>query len=105
MSIKKISYLYISLTVILWGSTAAIAKILLRTLDNLQILLYMSLVTVYPMWVMPILQVQDCYPIKIIIIKPVFSAVILSALIAVQQAQILPERTRQGELPGAHTEE
>jgi drug/metabolite transporter (DMT)-like permease len=56
MSINKISYLYISLTVILWGSTAAIAKLLLRTLDNLQILLYISFVAATSLFIIAILQ-------------------------------------------------
>ena len=40
---KKIKYLYISLTVVLWGSTAAVAKLLLDNLDALQLLFYFSL--------------------------------------------------------------
>jgi len=40
---KKISYLYVSLTVLFWGSIAAVAKILLRNLDSFQLLLFISL--------------------------------------------------------------
>jgi len=40
---KKRSYLYVSLTVLFWGSIAAIGKLLLRNLDNFQILLFTTL--------------------------------------------------------------
>ncbi len=56
MSIKKISYLYISLTVILWGSTAAIAKLLLRNLDNFQLLLYLSLIATVCLFIIAVFQ-------------------------------------------------
>jgi hypothetical protein len=37
---KKISYLYVSLAVLLWASTAAVAKLLLQDITNIQLTFY-----------------------------------------------------------------
>lgn len=41
--VKKISYIFVLLASLLWGSTAAVAKLLLADLDNLQVLLFANL--------------------------------------------------------------
>jgi len=44
ISNEKISYIYVALSVCLWGTTAAVAKLLLKNLDNLQVLLMTSII-------------------------------------------------------------
>jgi drug/metabolite transporter (DMT)-like permease len=39
---KKIAFLYVSLAVLLWGTTAAVAKLTLARLENIQVLLFVS---------------------------------------------------------------
>ena len=56
MTINKTSYLYICLTVLFWGSTAAVAKLLLRDLNNLQLLLYISLIATVCLFIIVIFQ-------------------------------------------------
>jgi drug/metabolite transporter (DMT)-like permease len=53
---KNISYLYVSLSVILWGSTAAVAKLLLRDMSSLQILFYTSLISAVSLFVIILFQ-------------------------------------------------
>jgi len=40
---KKISYIFVLLAALLWGSTAAVAKLLLANLNNLQVLFFTNL--------------------------------------------------------------
>ena len=40
---EKLSYIYVSLAVFLWASTAAVGKLVLENLNNLQVLFYVSL--------------------------------------------------------------
>jgi len=40
---EKLSYIYVSLAVFLWASTAAVGKLVLENLNNLQVLFYASL--------------------------------------------------------------
>jgi drug/metabolite transporter (DMT)-like permease len=56
MTINKTSYLYISLTVLLWGSTVAVAKLLLKELNNLQLLLFISLIAALCLFIIVIFQ-------------------------------------------------
>lgn len=53
---SKISYLYISLTVLFWGSTAAVGKLLLKNLDNFQLLLFVSLFGAISLFIVVLLQ-------------------------------------------------
>ena len=53
---EKISYLYISLTVLFWGSTAAVGKLLLKNLDNFQLLLFVSLFGTISLFIAVLLQ-------------------------------------------------
>jgi len=53
--IKK-AYLYISLTLLLWSSTAAVAKLLLKSLNVFQLLLYVSLIASISLFVIIIFQ-------------------------------------------------
>jgi drug/metabolite transporter (DMT)-like permease len=53
---KKKPYLYISLTVLLWGSTAAVAKLLLGNLNPLQLLFYFSLIATISLFVIVLFQ-------------------------------------------------
>lgn len=50
------SYVYVALAVILWASTAAVAKLVLENLDNFQVLLYASLIATASLFVIVILQ-------------------------------------------------
>ena len=53
---KKKSYLYISLTVLLWGSTAAVSKLLLNNLNTLQLLFYFSLIATISLFIIVLFQ-------------------------------------------------
>ncbi len=44
MTKEKISYLYVVLAVLLWAPTAAVGKLMLKDLNNLQVLFYISLI-------------------------------------------------------------
>jgi drug/metabolite transporter (DMT)-like permease len=58
MTKQGLSYLYISITVLLWGSTAAVAKLLLENLDNIQLLLYISLFATISLFIIIIIFFQ-----------------------------------------------
>jgi drug/metabolite transporter (DMT)-like permease len=53
---KKLPYLYVSLSVLLWGSSAAVIKLLLENLNNLQILFYVSLFAFIGLFIISIFQ-------------------------------------------------
>lgn len=53
---KNISYLYVSASVILWGSTAAVAKLLLEDMSSLQILFYTSLISAISLFIIILFQ-------------------------------------------------
>ncbi|UCB58723.1 MAG: DMT family transporter [Thermoplasmatales archaeon] len=53
---NKISYLYISLTVLFWGSTAAVGKLLLTNLNNFQLLFFISLFGTISLFIIVLIQ-------------------------------------------------
>lgn len=53
---KKIAYLYISLVVLMWGSTAAVTKLLLKNLDAYQALFYNQLFAVLALLIILLFQ-------------------------------------------------
>ena len=56
MTNDKISYVYVALSVILWGTTAAVAKLMLKNLDNLQVLFIGSIIAAISLLVIVIVQ-------------------------------------------------
>lgn len=56
MAEEKISYLYVALAVLLWGSTAAVGKLMLKNLNNLQVLFYTSLIASISLFVIVLFQ-------------------------------------------------
>lgn len=56
MTEEKISYLYVALAVILWGSTAAVGKLMLKNLNNLQVLFYTSLIASISLFIIVLFQ-------------------------------------------------
>ncbi len=53
---KKLSYIYISLTICFWASTAAFGKLILEKLNNLQLLFYVSLFATIWLFIIVLLQ-------------------------------------------------
>ena len=56
MSNDKSSYVYVALSVILWGTTAAVAKLMLKNLDNLQVLFISSIIAALSLLIIVIVQ-------------------------------------------------
>ena len=56
MAEEKISYLYVSLAALLWASTASVGKILLRDLDNFQVLFYTSIFATMTLFIVALFQ-------------------------------------------------
>ncbi|MBU4266079.1 MAG: DMT family transporter [Candidatus Altiarchaeota archaeon] len=53
---KRISYLYVAMAVLLWSPTAAVGKLLLRNLNNLQFLFFASLIATASLFVIVLFQ-------------------------------------------------
>ncbi len=53
---EKLSYYYVAITIFLWASTAAVAKLVLKTLDNLQVLLISSIIAAISLLIIVIIQ-------------------------------------------------
>ncbi|MFH0752006.1 MAG: DMT family transporter [archaeon] len=53
---KKIAYIYVALTVFLWSSVAAVGKILLKGLDNFQVLFYMLITAIIGLFIIILLK-------------------------------------------------
>lgn len=56
MAEEKISYLYVALASLLWASTAAVGKLMLKNLNNLQILFYISLIASISLFIIVLFQ-------------------------------------------------
>jgi len=56
MSVERISYFYVLIAALLWGSVPAVAKLLLKNLNNLQVLLYSSLIASMSLFVIVMIQ-------------------------------------------------
>ncbi|MBI2647483.1 DMT family transporter, partial [Candidatus Woesearchaeota archaeon] len=56
MTEEKISYLYVALVVLLWASTAAVGKLMLKNLNNLQVLFYTSLIASISLFIIVLFQ-------------------------------------------------
>lgn len=63
MAEEKISYLYVALAVLLWASTAAVGKLMLKNLNNLQVLFYTSLIASISLLIIVLFQ-KKFYVIK-----------------------------------------
>ena len=55
---KRISYLYVAMAVLLWSPTAAVGKLLLRNLNNLQFLFFASLIATASLFVIALFQTK-----------------------------------------------
>lgn len=53
---KRISYLYVAMAVLLWSPTAAVGKLLLRNLNNLQVLFFTSLIATVSLFIIALSQ-------------------------------------------------
>jgi drug/metabolite transporter (DMT)-like permease len=51
MESGKIAYLYVGLTVVLWGSAAAVAKLMLQSLNSFQVLFFTSLIATLSLFI------------------------------------------------------
>lgn len=61
MTEEEISYIYVALAVLLWGTSAAVGKLLLNTLDNLQVLLFVSLISSLTLFMIVVFQKKFHY--------------------------------------------
>lgn len=53
---ERIAYLYVSITVLFWGASAVIVKLLLHSLNNIQIILFVSLFATISLFIAVLLQ-------------------------------------------------
>ncbi|VVB77808.1 putative transporter in sor 3'region [uncultured archaeon] len=54
--VKKEAYLYVILSVVLWGSSASVGKLLLKNLNNIQVSLFISIIAFLTLLIITIFQ-------------------------------------------------